>query len=463
MRKDQHWQNVRPVMPASRPHPSRSATLCRWILGAVTPLLVASPLLRAQPSALRSVGETPGLGLASEAEEGDFMVGSLRLSSTFTDNVLLSNTHPVSDVDYAVQPGFSIGKTLGWLHTDWDFSPGLVKYQRVDQRDRLTGAVVSNFDARPWEHWLIRVRNNYRVRTDPPFDTFNTKVPDTFFAGENGQLILPLAEQISDEGNVDISYQPTETTTLVLNGFYRDYIYHPIRGQNISSGLVNSQTKSGRAQLYRRLSGNAFLGAAYTYQDIDFAFTNHGAGVAAQSVVGVGTVDITPSMEFQIFAGPEYAQVRNQILLNFGLGSVFIPTTEDVLSTTGGAIYSLHKARTTLNLAGVREVSGGTGLTAGAHSTRGDFTIRREVGAHWYADLTAEYGLFTPIGVSSGSSFNIRALSGRVALDHRLTEHLSFEIDYSHGHQQQTSVTNPRRVDVDYAMISLKYQIKRAL
>ncbi len=447
---------------ASWSSPSRGTALFRLILGAVVPVLLSSPLLRGQTSASRAVGQTPGLGLASEAEGGDYILGSLRLSTSFTDNVLASDVHPVSDVDYAVQPGFSFAKTLGWLHTDWDFSPGLVKYQRISQRDRWTGAVVTNFDARPWEHWLIRVRNNYRVRTNPPFDTFNTKGPVDFFTGEGGGLILPLAEQISDEGNVDISYQPTETTTLQLSGFFRDYIYHPIHGTNISAGLVNSTAQAGRGQIYRRVSERAYLGAAYSLQDINFAFSNHTAGVLTQSVVGVGTFDITPAMELQIFAGPEYSKVRNQLLVNLGLVSVFIPVTEKVVSGTGGIIYTLHKDRTSLQLAGIRQVSGGPGLTAGAHSTKADFTVRRELGSHWYAELSAEYGIFTPIGLST-TSFDIHAVSGRAALEHRLSEHLSFELDFSHGHQQEVAEAHRRRVDVNFAMISLKYQIKRPL
>ncbi len=435
---------------------------CKLILGVLVPVLVASTSIRAQSTTTGAVGITPSMGLASQTEgAGDYIGGSLSLATSFTDNVLLSSVHPVSDVDYAIQPGFSFAKTLGWLSTTWDFSPALVKYQKIDQRDRLTGAIVTDIAAQPWEHFTIRIHNNYRVRTNPPFDTFATEPSSTYFGDEGGGTILPLAEQTSEEGTVDMTYQPTADTTIQMSGFFRDYIYHPIQGlDNVS--LVNSESEAGRVQVYRRLSERAYLGAAYSLDNINFSFKNHGAGVLSHSLVGVTTLDITPSMQLQVFAGPEYSIVNNQILVNLGLVNVFIPVTENVLSATGGMIYTLHKDRTSFQLAGVRQVSGGTGLVAGAHSTKVDLTVRRELGSHWYVDLSGEYGLFTPLGDST-TSFDIHAISARAAINHRLTEKLSIEADYSHGHQQQSSDALRRLVDVDFAMISLKYNIKHPL
>jgi hypothetical protein len=435
---------------------------CKLILGVLLAVLVCSRSIQAQSSTSRAVGNTPGTALASEAEGGgDYIGGSLSLATSYTDNVLLSSTHPIGDVDYAIQPGFSFAKTLGWLSTTWNFSPGLVKYQKIDQRDRLTGAIVTDIDARPAEHLSIRIHNNYRVRTSPPFDTFTTEPPSTFFGGEGGGTILPLAEQISEEGNVDVSYQPTADTTLQVSGSFRDYIYNPIQGVENSS-LVNSESEAGRVQFYRRLSERAYLGAAYSLDNISFAFKNHGAGVISHSLVGTTTIDFTPSMQLQVFAGPEYSIVHNQLLVNLGLVNVFVPVTEDVLSATGGVIYTLHKDRSSLQFAAVRQVSGGTGLTAGAHSTKVDLTARRELGSHWYVALSAEYGLFTPLG-DSATSFDIHAISARAALNHRITQNVSIEGDYSHGHQQQSSEALRRLVNVDFAMISIKYNIKRPL
>jgi hypothetical protein len=408
------------------------------------------------------VGQTPGLTLASEANAGDYLLGSVKLSTSFSDNVLLSNVNPQSDVDYGIQPALTVAKTLGWLHMTWDFSPGLVKYQRISQRDRLTGAVVTDISARPKERWTVRVRNNYMDRTNPPFDTFSSEPQSTFFEGTGGGTIIPLVNQTSEEGDVTITYQPGPRTTLEASGYFRDYIYHPIPGVTDSEGLINSESEIGRMQYFRQFSPRFTLGAAYSIQNIDFSFTNHSAGVRSNNVVGVGTLNITPTIQFQVFGGPEFATIHNQILLNLGIASVFLPVTENTVSGTGGAIFALHKDRSSLQLVATREVSGGTGLTAAAQSNKADFTFRREFASRWYGDLSGQYALFTPVGPGTGA-FDIHAMSLRAGLNHKFSERLSIEIQLSRGQQEQTSQTFQRHVNVDFAQISLKYQIKRPI
>jgi hypothetical protein len=434
----------------------------KLILGIWLAFLVATAPVQAQSTPSPAVGQTPGLTLASEANGGDYLLGSVKLSSSFSDNVLLSSVHPLSDLDYGVQPALTVAKTLGWLHMTWDFSPGLVKYQRINQRDRLTGAVVTDIEARPKERWTIRVRNNYMIRTNPPFDTFSSEPSSTFFVGEGGGTIIPLVNQTSEEGDATITYQPGPRTTLEASGYFRDYIYHPIPGVTDSEGLVNSKSEIGRLQYYRKVSPRFSLGASYSFQNIDFSFTNHSAGVRSHSVVGVGTLNITPTMQFQVFGGPELAQIHNQILLNFGIANVFLPVTENTVSGTGGAIFALHKDRNTLQLAGTREVSGGTGLTAAAQSNKVDFTFRRELASRWYGEISGQYALFTPVGPGS-SGLDIRAMSVRAGLSHKFTERFSIEIQLSRGQQEQTSPTIRRHVNVDFGQISLKYQIKRPI
>ncbi len=438
--------------------------MTRWrlALGVLISVFVASACLQAQSSTTGAVGETLGLGLPPDGGEDNFLVAGVSLSSILTDNVLLSSGHPLTDIDYAVQPSLSIAKRFGWLRTKWDVSPALVKYQRIGQRDRLTGTAIADIEARPWERWLIRVSNAYQVQTNPPFDTLTTEPQSRFFQGEGGGTILPLAGQTSEDGTVDISYKASESTTLQLSGFYHDYLFHAVPGLNISSSLANSQSKVGRAQVYKRLSRRAYLGVAYSLQDIGFSFQDHTAGVLSQSLIGVATYEIRPDMQIQFFGGPGYSRIHNQILLNLGILSLFIPVTETVASPTGGVVYAVQKNRTSLQLAGVRQVSGGTGLTAGVQSTNADFMVRRKLYSRWYGEVGGSYGLFTPLGQTS-TSFNIRALSGRIALTRQLSEHLSIELNFSRGHEQETTAAIRSRVDADFAMISLKYQVKKPI
>jgi len=68
----------------------------------------------------------------------------------------------------------------------------------------------------------------------------------------------------------------------------------------------------------------------------------------------------------------------------------------------------------------------------------------------------------TPLG-STGSGFDIHALSIRAGLTHKFNQHFSIEIQAAHGTQDQTMNSVLRRVNVDFGMISLDYQIKHPI
>jgi len=433
----------------------------RWELAALVLLLAGTARLNAQTAGM-PVGQTPGITLPSQAEGGDYLLGAAKLSTSFSDNVLLSSENPQSDFIYAIQPSFTVAKTIGWMHMTWDFVPGYVKYQRIAQRDRLTGAVVTDIDAKPTERWSVRVRNNYQVRRDPHFGDFAAEPVSTYFQGTGGGTILPLADQTVEEGNLDVAYQVGPATTLVGSFYFRDYSYQPVPGVEVSQYLVNSVSAIGRGQFFHQISPRLALGAAYTYQDISYSFSNHTAGVRASGAVGVGTFKITPAIQLQFFGGPDFSQVQNQILVGLGGTSVFIPVNENVTSGAGGVILALHKDRNSLQIAVTRELSGGTGFTAAAVSNKADLTVRHEFSNRWYGEISSEYAVLTPLG-STGSGFDIHALSIRAGLTHKFNQHFSIEIQAAHGTQDQTMNSVLRRVNVDFGMISLDYQIKHPI
>jgi hypothetical protein len=401
--------------------------------------------------------------LASQAQTGDYLLGTIKASTSYTDNVLLSSSNSISDVDYGIQPGIAIAKTLGWLRTTLDFNPGLVKYQRIDQRDRVTGALITDFTGKPLEHWTIDLSNNYQIRTNPPFDTFAPQQTTTYYNGEGGGAITPLVNLTTDEADLNITYQPSDRTTFQGSLSYQDYVYHPIPGVNDSQGMVNSQMEYGRFQFYRQYSPRFLLGASYSLQNVDFSFTNHSAGVRANNFVGVGTFKFTPAIQLQVFGGPVLAHINNQILVNIGIAAIYLPESANTVSGTGGAILSLHKDKDTMQFVATREVSGGSGFTGASQSNKLDLSIRREFSPHWFGAISGQYALYTPMGPTSNTGFELHVRSGEVSLTRMISEKFSIDFQFSRGQQLELTQGTRRYVDVDLALFTVKYQFKRPI
>jgi len=444
-----------------RPHGRRVARAGKWALEAMLLCFATASLVQAQTGAL---GQAPGMALASEAQTGDYLLGTMKLSSGFTDNVLLSTANGLSDVYYGIQPGVAFSRSLGWLHTTWEFSPWLVKYQKIDERDRLSGSFVTDFTARPWDHWTFDLNNSFQVRTNPPFDTFAPPpVTSTYYYGEGGTIIAPLDNLTTDEADFDVSYQPTDRTIFQGSLFYQTYAYHPIPGLNLTQGLVDSRSEYGRLQFYRQFSPRFLLGASYSLQNVDFSFTNHSAGVLAHSFVGVGTFKITPAIQLQLFGGPVLAHIDNQILVIIGGAGIYLPVSADTLSGTGGAIFSVHKDRTTMQLVVTRQVSGGSGFTGASQSNKADLSIRREFSSRWTFALSGQYALYTPIGPTNNTSFELHVRSAQASLTRRLTERLSLDFQITRGQQLELTRATRRYVDVDFAQFTLTYQFRHPI
>src|ERR1035441_211417 len=146
----------------------------------------------------------------SSGERSNYLRGGLAFTSAYTDNAIGSiSGQPVSDLSYSVAPFIALDETTSRLHWVFTYAPGFTFYQRESSRNETDQNASIDLQYRLSPHVTFSARDGFQKSSN----VFNQ--PDLAGAAAvsggtqepNFSVIAPIADRLSNSGNVGLNYQ----------------------------------------------------------------------------------------------------------------------------------------------------------------------------------------------------------------------------------------------------------------
>jgi hypothetical protein len=386
-------------------------------------------------------------------QRSNYLRGGLTFTTAYSDNVLGGITsNPVSDVSYSIFPNIALDRTTPRMHWVLSYSPGFTFYQRVSSRNQENQNVSIDFKYRLSPHVTLSLRDTFQKSSsvlDQP-DLASAGVVTGGTQGGGIAIVAPLADQLTNSGNAELTYQFSVNGMIGASGTFTNLNYsNPTQ----VPGLADSSSQAGSAFYSHRLSKKHYIGASYQYQRL----LSYPAGMPqnetqTNTVLAFYTLYLKANLSLSVSAGPQHYEVDQFPLPSAQSWSpaVTVSAGWQARHTNVAASYS-------------RIVSGGGGLVGAFHSNMANLSLRQQLSQNWNAQVVGAYSInktVSPLFPSPGG----HSISGSASIQRKLGQHLNAEAGYTRLHQSYGEIaaisTAP---DTNREWVSISYQFARPL
>jgi hypothetical protein len=388
-------------------------------------------------------------------ERSNYLRGGLTFTTAYSDNVLGgTTTNRVSDVSYSIFPSVALDKTTPRLHWVLSYSPGFTFYQRVSSRNQENQNVTIDFKYRLSPHVTLSLRDTLQKSSsvlDQP-DLASAGVVTGGTQGPGIAIIAPLADQLTNNGNAELTYQFSANGMIGASGTFTNLNYsNPTQ----VPGLAGSSSQAGSAFYNHRLSKKHYMGVSYQYQRI-LAYPSGAPQNETQThaVMAFYTFYPQPKLSLSVSAGPQHSEVSQSPL----------PSATS-WSPAASASLGWQARHTNLAASYSRMISGGGGLVGAFHSTTVNLSLQQQLSKNWNAGVSGAYAInktVTPFAFLSSPGGH--SISGSASIRRNLGQHFSATAGYTRLHQSYSNIaaisTAP---DTNLESVSISYQFARPL
>ena len=246
------------------------------------------------------------LSLGAESERANYLRGGLTFSSTYDDNVLANTGRTTPDVSYSIWPWISLNQSRPRLKWSFSYSPGFTFYQKNTNLNEADHAFETKLEYRLSPNVTLHLRDAFS-KSSNFFNQFEQNpgggTSSVGLQGQNNSVIPPLAERISNAGDVQLTYQFSQYGMVGMTGSFSQLRY-PNRTQ--AGGLLDADVKAGGLFYTHRVSRRNYIGATYRYQDL--LASPSAAETQTHSLVLFYTIYFRPTVSLSVFGGPEYSE-----------------------------------------------------------------------------------------------------------------------------------------------------------
>src|SRR5580692_10985354 len=412
--------------------------------------MVTPPLVSGQSYPTASVSQ----------ERSNYLRGGVLFTTAYTDNAVgLVNGHTESDVSYSVSPTLAIDETTSRTHLVVSYAPGFTFYQHISSRNEADQNAAIDFQYRLSPHVTFAAHDGFQKSSS----VFNQ--PDLGSAGAvsggteggNFSVIAPIADHLTNTGNVGLTYQFALNEMMGASGTFTN-LHYP--NQSEVSGLFDAESQGGSAFYALRVSKVNYLGVAYQYQRL-LSYPTPGTNEAqTHALLLFYTVYPTPRFSISVFGGPQYAELGSQFSIT---GSAASPASNSWNPEAGGSL-SWQGHANNVALSYTHMIASGGGLIGPVRQDTGSVSIGQELSKTLNASVGGTYAQNDVLGATSLSSLNGHTVSGTASLQQHFGQHLNVQLGYTRLHQDYSAVAILAGApDTNREFVALSYQFSRAL
>jgi hypothetical protein len=384
----------------------------------------------------------------------------LAFTSAYTDNALGSaSSHPVSDISYSVAPFIGLDETTSRLHWVLNYAPGFTFYQRNSERNEADQNATIDLQYRLSPHVTFSARDGFQKSSNvfnQPFLTGAAAVSGGALE-PNFSVIAPIANRLSNSGNLGISYQFAANGMVGANATF-SILHYPNQAQ--VPGLFDSNTQGGSVFYSLRVSKMHYIGAMYQYQRLVSSLPAGQNETQTHAVLFFYTLYATSRFSFSFFAGPQYSDTMQPPLLPLRLS---VPEARS-WTPASGASLSWQGRLTNVALSYSHIISGGGGLSGAVKMDSANASIRRQLARRLTGSIAGGYAQNDVLNSAIASSTNGHTVSGTASLAQDFGQHINVQLGYTRLRQVYNGVailaTTP---DTNREFVSISYQFSRPL
>jgi hypothetical protein len=404
-------------------------------------------------------GQTYPTAFASE-ERSNYLRGGVAFTSAYFDNAIGPvNGYPVSDVSYSVAPTLALDETTSRLQSVLTYAPGFTFYQRESSRNEADQNASLDIHFRLSPHVTLSARDGFQKSSS----VFNS--PDLSSAlavsggaqGANLSVIAPLADRLSNSGNVGLNYQFAMNSMIGASGTFSN-LHYPNPAQ--VPGLYDSSSQGGSVFYSLRVSKINYLGATYQYQRLIAYPTGGLSETQTHAVIFFYTVVPAPRFSLSFFGGPQHSDTIQPPIAPLQLQ---LPAMR-AWTPAAGASAGWQGRLTSLALSYTHIISGGGGLMGAVHLDSATTSLRQQITRGLSASLAGAYAQNDVLGALLPGTNGGHSFSGTASLQQQVGERLNLQLGYSRIHQDYSNVavisTTP---NTNREFVSVSYQFSRAL
>ena len=390
----------------------------------------------------------------------NYLRGAVTFTGAYTDNAVGAvQGHPISDVSYSVGPNLAIDESTPRLHWISTYAPGFTFYRRETNRNEADQNAGIQFEYRLSPHVTFSARDSFQkssnVFNQP--DLAASEAVSGNAQGANFALITPIADRLSNYGNVGLSYQFGRNGMIGGGGTFSNFHY-PSPAQ--VPGLFDSESQGGFFFYSLRISKMHYLGASYQYQRL-LSFPSEGTDeTQTHGALLFYTVYVSQRFSISFFGGPQYSETVQPPLPPLQLQ---VPEAR-AWTPMAGASLGWQGRLNSLSISYSHSISGGGGLVGAFHMDSGSATVRQQITRSLGAALAGAYTQNNVIGSPALSTGSGHSVSGTASLQQSLGQQLNLQLGYSRVHQDYSQVaviaTTP---DTNREFVALSYQFSRPL
>jgi hypothetical protein len=412
--------------------------------------MVTPPLVSGQSYPTASVSQ----------ERSNYLRGGVLFTSAYSDNAVGPvNGHAESDVSYSVSPTLAIDETTTRTHLVMTYAPGFTFYQRFSARNETDQNAAIDFQYRLSPHVTFAAHDGFQksssVFTQPDLGSAGAVSGGT--EGGNFSVIAPIADHLTNSGNVGLTYQFALNAMIGASGTFSN-LHYP--NQSEVPGLFDSESQGGSAFYALRVSKVNYLGVAYQYQRLQ-SFPTPGTN-ETQTHALLLFYTLRPSTRFSIsiFGGPQYAELGPQFSAT---GSTPSPASSSWNPEAGGSV-SWQGRMTNLAISYAHMISSSGGLIGAVKQDIASASIGQQLSKRLSASVGGMYAQNDILGAPSLASDNGHTISGTASLQQQVGQHLNVQLGYTRLHQVYSGVAILAGTpDTNREFVALSYQFSRPL
>lgn len=404
-------------------------------------------------------GQNYPMAFASE-ERANYLRYGVVFTPAYSDNLLGdASNHQVSDVSFSVAPTVAIDERtprMQWVAT---YAPGFTFYQKTSARNESDQNASLTFSYRLTPHVTFSAQDSFQ-KSSNVFNQPNFGSSGVVSGGAqvpNFSVIAPIANRLSNSGNVGLTYQFALNEMIGVSGTFTN-LHYPDPSQ--VPGLYDSATQGGSVFYSLRLSKMHYFGVTYQYQRL-LSYPTAGLNETQTHAIML-FYTLYPSSHFSMsfFGGPQYS-----ITAQPPVPPLNLPVAEAKEWTpAGGASLNWQGRLTSIGLSYSHVISGGGGLIGAAQMDTGSISIRQGITRTLSAGVSGAYTQNKIVENSLPGNYDGHSISGTASIQQQLGQHLQIELGYSRLHQDYAGIplisTFP---NTNREYFSISYQFTRPL
>jgi hypothetical protein len=405
-------------------------------------------------------GQSYPTSVTSE-ERSNYLLGGLSFTSAYTDNSVGSvNGHPVSDVSYSMAPMLALDETASRLHFILTYAPGFTFYQRESSFNEADENASINFQYRLSPHVTFSARDGFQ-KSSSVFNQPDLAAGEAVSGGTqqaNFSVIAPIADRLSNTGNVGITYQFAANSMVGAGGTFTN-LHYP--SQTEVPGLFDSSSQGGLIFYSVRVSKINYFGATYQYQRL-LSYPAPGTNeTQTHALLLFYTLNPTKRFSISVFGGPQHADIGPQV--SDTVSNPPAPAFRSWNPSAGGSV-GWQGRLSSVAVSYAHLISSGGGLIGAVKMDSVTASLHQQLSRTLSGSVAGGYAKNDVLTATPLIGSNGHSISGTAFLQQQVGEHLNLQLGYTRLHQDYGTVAVLAATpDTNREFVSIFYQFSRPL